>query len=293
MRKGDAGNGFAIPMLSKSTPGSDLNSPWFERLSPAAKPSLLLLCFPYAGGSAQIFRKWQRYFPSSIDICLVHLPGRGRRIGERPLTRLAPLVEAIADAIPEDIQQPFALFGHSLGALISFELSRELRRRNRKTPLQLFLSGRSAAHMSSSDAPTYNLPNDEFIAEIRRLNGTPQPLLDDPETQELFLPLLRADFEMADTYKYFPEDPLACPLTIYGGLQDTDVPIGNLRAWGSETSGSCKVRVFPGDHFFIHSSEAGFLNVLQQDVIDALRKLEQKPENASISARYDHKCQAG
>lgn len=217
-----------------------------------------------------MFHDWQRHFPAEIDICLVHLPGRGKRIGEMPFTHLKPLIEAIADAIHGKLQQRFALFGHSMGALISFELSRELRRRRGITPLQLFLSGRGAPHVATSDPPTYDLPHDEFITEIRRLNGTPRELLDNREMQNLFLPVLRADFEMVDTYQYVPEEPLACPLSVYGGIQDADVPVGNLQAWEEQTSGRCMVRMFPGDHFFIHGPATGFVNVLKRDVLSAL-----------------------
>ena len=124
--------------------------------------------------------------------------------------------------------------------------------------------------MTSADPPTFNLPHDEFIDELKRLNGTPRELLDNPEAREFFLPALRADFEMVDTYQYVLEEPLSCPLTIYGGLQDIDVPISSLRAWEEQTSGSCKIRMFPGDHFFIHSCGRDFVNVLQRDVLSIL-----------------------
>ncbi|MGA7895682.1 MAG: thioesterase domain-containing protein [Candidatus Sulfotelmatobacter sp.] len=243
---------------------------WFEHLSSALRPSLRLFCFPYAGGSSQVFRKWQRHFPPEVDICLVHLPGRGKRIGEPPLTRLKPLVEEIADVIHGNLQPAFALFGHSMGALISFELSRELRRRYGITPRQLFLSGHRAPHVTRTGPPTFNLPHDDFMAELKRLNGTPWGLLDNAETRELFLPIIRADFEMVDTYQYLPEEPLSCPFTIYSGLQDTKIQIGRLRAWEELTSGSCKIRTFPGDHFFIHSCEMEFVNALQRDVLSVL-----------------------
>jgi len=255
-------------MQSRFTHNSD--PLWFEDLSPALKPSLRLFCFPYAGGTSQVFRKWQRHFPPEVDICLVHLPGRGKRIGERPRTRLKPLVEEIADAMHGQLQQAFALFGHSMGALISFELSRELRRRHGITPRQLFLSGHRAPHATKADPPTFNLPHDDFMLELKRLNGTPRELLDDAETRELFLPLLRADFEVVDTYQYLPEEALSCPLTIYSGLQDPKVQISSLQAWRELTSGSCNIKMFPGDHFFIHSCGMDFVHTLRRDVLSVL-----------------------
>src|SRR5215510_3567397 len=195
-------------MLETSAPG--LYRRWVEHLSPIKDGALRMFCFPYAGGSTHGFRNWQRLFPSEVDICLVHLPGRGKRIGEPPFTRLKPLVETIADIIFSESSDAFVFYGHSMGALISFELAREMRRRHSIGPRQLFLSGRGAPTAPSCEGPTFNLPHDEFIAELRRLNGTPPELLDVPDARELFLPLLRADFELVDTYRYEPEAPLSC-----------------------------------------------------------------------------------
>jgi medium-chain acyl-[acyl-carrier-protein] hydrolase len=162
------------------------------------------------------------------------------------------------------------LFGHSMGAIISFELARELRRRHFTAPRRLFLSGRGAPTVASREQPIFNLPEESFIEEVRRLNGTPQELLDCPESRQLLLPVFRADFEMVDTYDYHPEEPLSCPITAYGGLQDTDVPVESLRAWKEQTSASCNYRVFAGDHFFIHDSDAGFVDLFRRDVLSTL-----------------------
>jgi medium-chain acyl-[acyl-carrier-protein] hydrolase len=260
---------------SAKEPPDSSSRRWFEYLSIGQRQSLRLFCFPYAGGSAQVFRKWRRHFPSEIGMCLVHLPGRGMRIGEQPFIRLKPLVETIADLIVREPQPPYALFGHSMGSLISFELARELRRRGFTAPVRLFLSGRGAPISPDPEPPTFNLPHDAFIAEVRRLNGTPGELLDNAETRELFLPLLRADFEMVDTYEYHPEEPLSCPFTLYGGLEDQDVPVEKLRAWEELTSGGCTMRMFAGDHFFIHSS-AVFLDALRDDILSTVQNLVQK-----------------
>jgi medium-chain acyl-[acyl-carrier-protein] hydrolase len=117
---------------------------WFEHLSSVKMPSLRLFCFPYAGGSADVYRNWQRWFPEEFDICLVHLPGRGTSLGERGFTRIIPLVKAIADRIDSETSAPYALYGHSMGALICFELARELFCRHGSGPQHLFVSGRNA-----------------------------------------------------------------------------------------------------------------------------------------------------
>ena len=193
--------------------------PWFNHSVPSRKHSLRLYCFPYAGGSAQVFSQWQRQFPPEIDLCLVNLPGRGRRITEPLVKRLTFLVQSIADALVRELQEfpgPFALFGHSMGATISFEVARELRRRGVMEPAHLFVAGRRAPQLPDSDPVTFNLPHDPFIAELRKLNGTPSELLEDPELLELYLPVIRADFELIQTYEYYEEEPLSCPITAYG-----------------------------------------------------------------------------
>ncbi len=187
-----------------------------------------------------MFRGWQRRFPAEVDICLVHLPGHGKRIGERPFTRLKSLVEEFADVISTQSADPFVLYGHSMGALISFELARELRRRHSIGPRQLFLSGSRAPTVPRRKDLTFDLPDNEFIAELRRLNGTPSEL------------------------------PLSCPITAYGGLDDEFVSLESLREWQKQTSELCKQNMFPGDHFFIHKAQSTFINVLRKDVLATL-----------------------
>lgn len=256
-------------------------SMWFENLAAGKGGRLRLFCFPYAGGSAQIFRTWQRHFAPEVALSLAHLPGRVGRIGEPALKQHKPLVNALADAMIPQLPRVFAFWGHSMGALISFELARELRRRGQPGPLALFLSGRGAPHIPDPDPPTFNLPEHEFVAELRRLNGTPQDVLDDPEVKEFFLPTIRADFELVQTYVYEPEAPLTCAIRAYGGLQDLHVPAANLRAWQRQTSGSFKVRMFPGDHFYIHSSSE-LLHALRRDLLDLLSEM---PDNCRPEQR--------
>jgi len=130
--------------------------------------------------------------------------------------------------------------------------------------------GRSAPNVASREAPIFNLPEEAFIAEVRRFNGIPREVLDRPETKKLFLPVLRADLEMLDTYEYYPEERLSCPITVYGGLQDTDAPVESLRAWAEHTSASCSLRMFTGDHFYIHNPGIGFVDVFRRDVLSIL-----------------------
>lgn len=245
-------------------------SSWFEHLSSVRVPSLRLFCFPYAGGTAEVYRRWQRWFPQHVDICLVQMPGRGRRINERPFTRIIPLVNAIADRMGDQITGPFALYGHSMGALVSFELARELSRRHGIGPQHLFVSGRRAPQWPKDEPPTFHLPDDEFIPALKRLNGTPDQLLENPELMQFFLHLIRADFEATETYEYSPGDRLPCPISVYGGLEDQHVPAESCRAWQEQTSGRCKVRMFKGDHFFIRDPDALFVTSFRNDVLTTI-----------------------
>jgi surfactin synthase thioesterase subunit len=247
------------------------NTLWFEHLSRAPQPALQLFCFPYAGGSAQVFRPWQRHLPAHVDLCLVNLPGRGKRMSEPLVTDLVSLVKTIADVFPDEIRGPYALFGHSMGACISFELAHELRRRQKTSPVHLFASGRRAPQVPDTDPVIFNLPHDEFIAELRKLNGTPKELLEHSELMELFLPVIRADFQMNETYEYDPEEPLSIPITAYGGLQDRDVPAETIRAWQELTSSTFKMRMLPGDHFFIQNRS--FPDLLARDVLEVVHNL--------------------
>ncbi|HYM75981.1 MAG TPA: thioesterase domain-containing protein [Candidatus Dormibacteraeota bacterium] len=243
---------------------------WFESISTARSTRLRLFCFPYGGGSAHVFRDWQPHLGPEIDVCLAHLPGRARRMGERPRTRLHPLVEEMADAIRPELRGRFAFYGHSMGALISFELARELRRRKYGTPVHLFLSACRAPNVVRSVPPTFNLPLQEFMAKIRKLGGTPKDFFETPELQKALLPLLRADFEITDTYEYVVESPLGCHITVYGGEQDELASVNSLTPWELQTTAECKTRLFPGGHFFIHNLNTKFVRILRLDLLQTL-----------------------
>lgn len=242
---------------------SDLG--WFEHLSPLPQPSLRLFCLPHAGGTADAYRDWRRFLSPQVDLCLVHLPGRGRRIAEKAFNRLAPLVDVLAGCMAQEIDVPFVLYGHSMGGLISFELARELFRRYKTGPRHLFLSGCPAPHLNDSRCSTFSLPDQQFLAELKRLNGTSTEVLNDPELLELFLPVLRADFELVETYQYRSGGRLPCHITVYGGRDDEQVGLEGVYGWKEYTSGNCTIRLFPGGHFFVYAGR-DFRNAFQDDV---------------------------
>lgn len=225
---------------------------WFSSVQPNPHASVRLFCFPYAGGDAQVYRAWPRHLPPSVEVLAARLPGRGLRIKEAPFRDPTPLVAAVADTITPYLDRPFAFFGHSMGALISFELTRLLRERGVRGPAHLFVSGRRAPQIPNDRPDTYDLPDAEFVDHLRSLKGTPPEVFDYPELLELMLPLLRADFSVVETYRYRAGQALGCPVTAFGGESDEEVRVEEIKAWVEQTSGRFDARIMPGDHFFLN-----------------------------------------
>ena len=244
---------------------------WISTPRPNPAARLRLFCFPYAGGGPAIFRGWPQELPSGVEVCAVQPPGRGPRIAEPPFARLAPLVEAVAEALAPHLDRPFAFFGHSLGALVGYELALHLRRARGPQPAHLFVSGRRAPQIPDSMSPTHTLPDEEFIAELRRLNGTPPALLEHEELMKLMLPALRADFAVCQTYRHGPGPRLDLPITAWGGAEDPDISRGHLDAWREVTSGPFSSAILPGDHFFLQASQALLLRALAGELGRHLR----------------------
>jgi surfactin synthase thioesterase subunit len=226
----------------------------------APSASVQLFCLPYAGASASLYWKWQPRLPSWIEICPVELPGHGRNITEAPLTTVAAMVERLLPDVQRSIRGPFALFGHSMGAVLAFELARSLERaacgdlgvtRASLEPRVVFASGTDAP--SQRDPRRYlALHSDEAIlAELRRLAGTPAAVLADAELMELMLPILRADFAACAEYGAERECRVRCPIEVFGGALDTTTPEG-LEGWREHTTADFALRMFSGGHFFIH-----------------------------------------
>ena len=247
-------------------PGVPLVSNWFVCQKSGSQASLRLFCFPYAGGSASIFRGWAESLPATVEVCAVQLPGRGSRLLEPAITRMPELVKAIASAILPYLDKPFAFFGHSLGTAVCLELARYLRRKSKVEPVHLFVSGGRAPQAQAPEVPTYNLPEAEFLKELRRLDGTPAEILEHPELMRLLLPVLRADFELIQTYLYKQGKPLACPITAFGGTLDKEVGLRRLQGWQAQTSAHFSLNMIPGDHFFINTSQRMLLLTLAKEL---------------------------
>ena len=243
---------------------TETTNPWINYVKPNPSASLRLFCFPYAGGNSYIFRPWCDRLPENIEICPIELPGRGFQLKSTPFNQIEPLVKAIATAILPYLNKPFAFFGHSMGGLVSFELARFIRREYNLEPVHLFISGRRAPQVKDSKPPIHDLPQAEFIQELRKLNGTPEAVLNNDELMELLVPILRADFAVLENYNYAPEAPLNCPISVFGGLQDREVKLEELEAWREQTVGSFSLKMLSGDHFFIHSSQSLLPELIKQ-----------------------------
>ncbi len=238
--------------------------PWLQYFKPSPRARLRLFCFPYAGSRAAFFRSWASKLPGEIEVCPIELPGRGSRITEPPFTRLMPLVETLAQVMLPYLTMPFAFFGHSMGGLISFELARQLGRQGAAMPIHLLLSACRAPQLVNSHSPIHALSDTQFLEKVRLLGGMPQDILENTELMQLIVPVLHADFELCETYVYQHEKPLSCPISVFGGLQDSGVSQGQLEAWREQTSEAFTLHMCAGDHFYLHTLQEPLLRTLSQ-----------------------------
>lgn len=249
-------------------PGASPAERWlaYREVNPRAR--LRMFCFPYAGGGASAYRGWSSSLPSDVEVCPVQLPGRESRLREPAFDRPGPLIQGVADALQPWLDMPFVFFGHSMGGMISFELSRELRRRGQKLPLHIFVSGRRAPQLPARDEPIHDLPEPEFIVKLRELNGTPEEVLQHAELMKLLIPVLRADFAVNETYEYTEDEPFDFGLSAFGGLGDEEVTREDLASWRDQTRGRFRLRMLPGDHFFLHSAKDLITEAVARDMAE-------------------------
>jgi medium-chain acyl-[acyl-carrier-protein] hydrolase len=254
-------------------PDNQYSSRWVLCTAPASQAPLRLFCFPYAGGGASTFRDWPVHLASLAETCPVQLPGRENRLKEAPITQMHVLVEAIASALlPYMDDKPFALFGHSMGALLCYELARFLWKNYTLSPACLFVSGcraphRQSAYLNTSRKRVCDLSDSALMEWMHQLNGTSQTTLQDDELMSLLLPGVRADFTLAETYAFIEDGMLDCPLSVFGGIQDEQIKRDDLLDWLELTSGPSVTRMLPGDHFFLRSSQHLLLNAIRHDLM--------------------------
>ncbi|WDY56198.1 thioesterase II family protein [Pseudomonas sp. PSKL.D1] len=228
--------------------------------------TLNLLCLPYSGASAMVYSRWRRKLPAWLQVRPVELPGRGARMGEPLQTDMQALARQLAAEQRLATAAPYALLGHSLGALLAFELAHELRALGCPPPLALFACGTAApTRREDYDGKNWREPksDDELKSELRELNGTPEEVLANAELMGLTLPILRADFMMCGRYAYRQRPTLPCPLHVMGGDADR-ASEEQLLAWRKEGHSHFSLHMFPGGHFFLHEHEEAFLATLTE-----------------------------
>jgi len=238
---------------------------WLERRSNGV-PRLRLFCFPYAGGGARTFRDWADKLAPDLEVCAVQLPGRERRRSEPALRRTGEAVQILSDVLRPHLDLPFVLFGHSMGAVLAYEVARDLAARAGQEPRGLIVSGRRAPQLPSRRRNLHGLPRDEVIAEVKALNGTPAEVFEHPDLVDLILPTLRSDFELVETYVQPPGPVLSCPVIAASGREDREVSPHELAGWRSVTTGPFRTMLFEGDHFYLNDARTGFMEAVRREL---------------------------
>jgi len=232
---------------------------WFARVRPRPEAAVRLFCFPHAGGAASSYFNWPAAL-DGVDVLAVQPPGREGRLAEPPIADMPTLLERLVAAVQPHLDRRFLFFGHSMGALVAFELARELRRLGLPSPARLYVSGRRAPTVPNTETPLHVLPDDQLADELnRRFGGLPAAILAEPELMALFLPIIRADLTVLERHAFEPDPVLDLPVTALGGQDDTRASEGDLAAWRVLTSAGFAVRRFPGGHFYLHDRRDAFL----------------------------------
>ena len=241
---------------------------WTSCPLPCRGATLRLFCIPYAGAGASVFRDWPDEMTPEIEVWPVHAPGRERRLGEPPMRSIRSLAAGAAAGLAPHLDQPYAIFGHSMGALIGFELARALRRARQRPPQALLVSGFGGPHLTSRRSPIHPLADEQFKDAVRALNGTPSDVIANDELMDLLLPLLRADFQAVETYSHSEEPPFEVPIFVYSGRDDFETPEEDLAEWSRHTSAECRVTLFEGDHFYLRRCGPALRRQVRSDLLE-------------------------
>lgn len=231
---------------------------------PAA--ALRLICFPHAGGGAASFHPFASLLPDQIEMLAVQLPGRETRLAEAPHRRMTPLIEELLAGIREFLVKPYAFFGHSMGALVAFELARALRRERLPLPQTIVVSGRRAPTVPNNEPPLHVLSDPDFVeALVRRYDAIPKVIRDEPDLMALFIPVMKADFATFETHVHRDEPPLECALSIYGGRDDPQTR--QMTGWTDLFDGPVATCLFDGGHFYLADQRRAVAAALAEDVL--------------------------
>jgi medium-chain acyl-[acyl-carrier-protein] hydrolase len=229
-----------------------------------------IFCLPHAGGFASTYRSWARQLDSAIELWSAALPGRGTRAAEAPVVRLDELINDFEPALRMHADRPYALFGHSMGGLLAFELAARLANGAGRKPAHLFISAAIPPHFPHVPMQLHQLPDAQLVRRLRELGGIPPALADDREAMTAILPALRADLELVETYQGVDSTPPRCHVTVLGGLADPLVGRSALAAWKNCVQSGFSMRMYPGGHFYLHSQSKALLSLMERALLTNL-----------------------
>lgn len=232
-------------------------------------PKVKLFCIPYAGGSAQMYHSWMGHVHPAIELCPVELSGRGQRFNDPLYNNFDELIDDVFQQIETNIQEtPYAFFGHSLGALIAFELVHKIKDNKLPLPKHVFYSGKSAPNLENKRKMIYHLLEPaQFKEELMKLGGTSRVVFENKELEELFLPIIKNDFKLAETYQFKEGRSLyGGEITVFLGKED-ELTAEQCHQWSNCTSGTCKLIYVNGGHFFINHQAATILNIVNNTLV--------------------------
>jgi pyochelin biosynthetic protein PchC len=235
---------------------------WFRRFHPAPAAKARLVCLPHAGGSASFYFPVSRALAPDVEVLAVQYPGRQDRRAEPFVPTIAELADALSALLREKTDRPLALFGHSMGATVAYEVTRRLEAAG-IPPSALFVSGRRAPSRYRSDG-VHTRSDEGVLAELRRLSGTEADLLGDEEVVRMILPALRNDYRAVETHQHVPGPPLSVPLTAFTGTEDPVAPLPDVEAWAEHTTGGFELVALPGGHFFLTGQQEAVLRKLTE-----------------------------
>jgi medium-chain acyl-[acyl-carrier-protein] hydrolase len=253
------------------------------RVVPPLQPgSVRLFCIPFAGGSASFYDGWLASAPPWLQVCPIELPGRGWLSSEPLPISLSKLAHEISSALYRYTDVPYAIFGHSMGALLAYEVASHLESSGRLQLRRLFVSGSRAPFVSHKEPRVSDLPDAEFWEHIRDLQGTPEEILAQPDLIELLLPVLRSDFALCEQYRLQHAYFLQAPVTALSGEQDKRTLIKDVQMWGRLTTGGFRCLEFSGGHFFLKESESAVISAVCNELAAPLSTPIHVPKKAAF-----------
>lgn len=242
------------------------NSKWIVITKVSENVDFRLFCFSYAGGTAATFRNWQDRLGCNVEVVSIQLPGRANRFGEQAFTEMEPLIEELYEVVSSYLDKPYAFFGHSLGSRIAFQLAVECVRKRARLPVHFIASASRGPHLPIGIGDIYKLPDEQFLAEMGKLNGTPQEILENKELMRILTPQLKADFCLAYKYQYGGDIKLDIPISVFSGKEDTDISYNDLNEWGKNFVGQPDISMFEGGHFFIDDEDSDIVEKVKSIV---------------------------